>query len=775
MARARLLRARLLRARLLRSRLALLVVLASCVFSGAEEEGNSRASRVLQPPPGPGPGPGPPGPPLPPPPQPLVAAGAFALLGPRGAQRTGGAAAATIILVLIAAVLLAVTCIRARPARFEEAAAALRVQLQRDADTRLEGLKQQYHQPHVQEVRVQQQAEALHGPVMLALHGPVVLAQQRPVAGDFPAAAQSQFAAEAQRLRELMHAQQAQAYSGLAAPGGFAPPQSQAFGAPPPSGYSVPPQAQLVYSTPPGAPGFYAPPLQASPQLGLEPPSPQPPQRADLARLSSMSPHVVAVASLNAFCWLVGLIALYAPWSYSITLAPPLEAYFVEWSLVGGTLQSYDLRMVNGVSQYVYSTAGLREFYSGYDAANADSGAVTFALIVGHLTVHILSVLGVVQALLLHREIRRKVTWITKGVRRADCCIRADHAGCPSCLCGPGCCGPGCCCCDGCPDHCDTGPEACCGPWAAFANARVMLWVQALQLVSWLAVICAGIVPGTWAGAPLSTDGPGLQCASINLFFTGLTTVLAGVVVERFLGAAGEAPPPGMLLAAPPGAPPPSMALADVAVGGLATTGGFGGGPLSALPPPQQLPDLYGASRGAVLPASASAALPPQQLQQLQQLQAMQQQASFLAWQSHAQAQAQAMARAQGQESGLSPAQEAELTARRRFASGGAPPGGPGAAGAFRRADVVAASALTAQQQELLQLRMNAATASFGSQSPAAQRQSSAAHQQQSPAQDRAGFAPVQSGQLALPSPPPAPPAPPPVPVVATRPRGRWL
>jgi len=127
-----------------------------------------------------------------------------------------------------------------------------------------------------------------------------------------------------------------------------------------------------------------------------------------------------------------------------------------------------------------------------------------------------------------------------------------------------------------------------------------MLCWQASLLVCWLVTLAAGMVPCTWAGAPIGL-GAGFVCACICFALAGITTLLAAVVLEGFLGAATEMPPSSMLASLLPGAPPPSMALADVAVGGLSTTSHLGG-PLTSLP------GLYGSPRGMVLPQDPLAA-----------------------------------------------------------------------------------------------------------------------------------------------------------------------
>jgi hypothetical protein len=504
-----------------------------------------------------------------------------------------------------------------------------------------------------------------------------------------------------------------------------------------------------------------------------------PQRRADLERLSLMSPHVVAVACVDLIVFIVGLIAAYAPYSGFLRVPGSSGRLVFSFGLTGGIVQSAS---ASTRDEFFYDSTGVSGFYQGYDEARFDAIAVTLALIAANVAVWVLAVGGAVQALLVHREIRRKVTWIRRGMRRADCCIQADHVECSA----------GCCCCDGCPDQCDNGPEsACCGPWASFANARVMLYWQVSLLVCWLVTIAAGMVPCTWVGAPIEL-GAGFVCACICFVLAGITSLLAALVLEGFLLAATEMPPAGMLASLPPGAPPPSMALADVAVGGLSTTSHLGG-PLSSLP------GLYGAPRGGVLPMDPLAAAvfglahpehaqdprvlaamqdaaargvigfspqhhgglvvrqmaQPAQLQgggqggwaaeglgssrQAQQMQ-IQQQAQQMQLQQQMQQMQQQMQQQQmlleQQQQALAAAQqrqawEMQPPASQAVATGLSPTqeaelaarrrmasGEPASAGggSLRRADIVAASSiLTAQQQELLRLRMNAAMVSFGS------------------------------------------------------------
>ena len=151
-------------------------------------------------------------------------------------------------------------------------------------------------------------------------------------------------------------------------------------------------------------------------------------QRPDLFLLNKVHPLFIWLGIINFFVFIFGFVVAYAPWVV-MTLPPPFSNYTLELTL----FNAQTLAVSGGYLYYVNPPVPNNQVYKNrpYDRASSDVASLTAAFFFAHC--YWLAAIAMIQGFVAHRAVRAKYTLIKRGRNRPNCCMNCCD--CPDCCC----------------------------------------------------------------------------------------------------------------------------------------------------------------------------------------------------------------------------------------------------------------------------------------------------------------------------------------------------
>jgi hypothetical protein len=227
-------------------------------------------------------------------------------------------------------------------------------------------------------------------------------------------------------------------------------------------------------------------------------------QRPDVYLLNKVHPLLLWIGIINFFVFFFGFVVAYAPWVVT-TLPPPYSNYQLELTLYN----VYTVPKGYYTSTYYPPISNTLAYKNKpYDRASSDAASLSAAFFFAHC--YWVAAIAMIQGFVAHRAVRAKYTLIKRGRNRPNCCMNCCD--CPDC------------CCDCCP--------------ICFSNASCAFRLNFAILFCLFITICAGTAPFEYTNTEnLRPTGVGLGFAIFCFLLSFIATSLAGGAVEMLLDA----------------------------------------------------------------------------------------------------------------------------------------------------------------------------------------------------------------------------------------------
>ena len=153
-----------------------------------------------------------------------------------------------------------------------------------------------------------------------------------------------------------------------------------------------------------------------------------PNQRADEYLLDKVHPFFIWIGIFNIFIFIFGIVVAYAPWAI-IQVPSPYSNWTMELTLFNVQMSFYDTFRY----MYYFIPTSVSQAYRNrpYDRASYDSASLTTAFVFAHS--YWVAAIAMIQGFVAHRAIRAKYTLIRRGRDRPTCCMNCCD--CPDCCC----------------------------------------------------------------------------------------------------------------------------------------------------------------------------------------------------------------------------------------------------------------------------------------------------------------------------------------------------
>lgn len=151
-------------------------------------------------------------------------------------------------------------------------------------------------------------------------------------------------------------------------------------------------------------------------------------QRPDVYLLNKVHPLLLWIGIINFIVFFFGFVVAYAPWVV-MTLPPPYTDYQLELTLYN----VYTLPKGGYYTSTYYPPISNTLAYKNkpYDRASSDAASLSAAFFFAHC--YWVAAIAMIQGFVAHRAVRAKYTLIKRGRNRPNCCMNCCD--CPDCCC----------------------------------------------------------------------------------------------------------------------------------------------------------------------------------------------------------------------------------------------------------------------------------------------------------------------------------------------------